>query len=398
MFSMTKSEAENGKIYIYLNGRIDSGNAARFEKDLFSTLDAAPDAIPVLDAENLDYISSAGLRVLMKLRKRLNASVKMENVSRDVYDILEVTGFTELMDVKKAYRQISVDGLEPIGEGATAKVYRLNAETIVKVFYPNIDFDMIIGREISKARSAFVSGIPTAIPYDIVQVGDCYGTVYELLDSKSLSSLLLEHPERRDEYIREFAKVAREMHKITADPKKFEPLKTSALEHLPMLEGVVCTRDELDKLRLIYENIPDRQTFIHADCHPGNVMIQDGNMIFIDLSTSGAGHPIFDLMSMCGVYHLSQYGDEKFRQGRPILYGLTKEDAENIWKTFLRAYLNTEDEMLIQKAEEQVVAFASARILFVALAAPGYMPKEILARHKRRALDYVDKGVEPLCF
>ncbi|MBQ9346857.1 MAG: STAS domain-containing protein [Oscillibacter sp.] len=57
---------ESGKLTIGLEGRIDSDNASRFEKDLF----AAPDAAPVLDAEKLEYISSAGLRVLMKLRRR----------------------------------------------------------------------------------------------------------------------------------------------------------------------------------------------------------------------------------------------------------------------------------------------------------------------------------------
>ena len=391
------TKLDNGKLIIGLEGRIDSGSAARFEQDLFSALDAAPDAVPVLDAEKLAYISSAGLRVLMKLRKRVNAPVRVENVSREVYDILEVTGFTELLDVKKAFRQISVDGLEAIGEGATAKVYRLDPETIVKVFHPNVSFDMMIGREIRKARSAFVSGVPTAIPYDIVKVGDSFGTVYELLDARALTGLLLEDAQHRDDYVRQFARTVREMHAITADPAKFEPLKEGALSALPTLEGVVCSREEVEKLRRIYENIPDRQTFIHGDCHPGNAMVQDGKFMFIDLSTSGTGHPIFDMTSMCNIYHISGE-DERLRQGRIMLRGLSVEDAEHIWKVFLRSYLDTDDEALIQKAEEQITAFSCAMFLFVALAMPGYMPESVLDQYKARALEYVDKGVEPLCF
>lgn len=55
----------------------------------------------MIDADKLESISSAGLRVLMKLRKKTDRALTMTNVSPEVYDIFEVTGFTELMDVKK---------------------------------------------------------------------------------------------------------------------------------------------------------------------------------------------------------------------------------------------------------------------------------------------------------
>ena len=140
-----RTKSEEGKLTIFLEGRIDSGNAALTESELFAALEGA-DAAPVIDAEGLEYISSAGLRILMKLRGRYDSPVTMENVSKDIYDILETTGFTQLLNVKKALRVISIEGLEPMGEGATAKVYRLDSETIVKVFEKNVNFDMMIGR------------------------------------------------------------------------------------------------------------------------------------------------------------------------------------------------------------------------------------------------------------
>ena len=55
-----------------------------------------------LDAKNLRYISSAGLRVLLKyLRAAKGKKLVMQNVSRDVYDVLELTRFVDLMTVKK---------------------------------------------------------------------------------------------------------------------------------------------------------------------------------------------------------------------------------------------------------------------------------------------------------
>ena len=79
--------SENGILTICLEGRIDSNNAAQTEKELFETLASASDADIILDVDNLEYISSAGLRVLMKLRKQVKKQLTVINVSPEVYDI-----------------------------------------------------------------------------------------------------------------------------------------------------------------------------------------------------------------------------------------------------------------------------------------------------------------------
>lgn len=56
-----------------------------------------------MDAEKLDYISSAGLRVILRLRKN-EAGLRIIHAQSSVYEILEMTGFTEMMPVEKAYR------------------------------------------------------------------------------------------------------------------------------------------------------------------------------------------------------------------------------------------------------------------------------------------------------
>ena len=73
----------------------------------------------------MEYISSAGLRVLLKLTK-IVGDVTVNNVSGEVYEIFDVTSFTEILNVKKAMRKVSVKGLEKIGEGGNGIVYRLN--------------------------------------------------------------------------------------------------------------------------------------------------------------------------------------------------------------------------------------------------------------------------------
>ena len=144
---------------VRVQGSVDSSNAAQFEEELLGAISG--DKLTI-DAEDLTYISSAGLRVLLKAKKALSEDLKMINVGPEVYDILDMTGFTQILTIQKAIRRISVEGLNVIGRGQTASVYRLDADTIVKVFRPGIDFGMV-QNEIARSKVAFMHGIPTAI-------------------------------------------------------------------------------------------------------------------------------------------------------------------------------------------------------------------------------------------
>lgn len=385
-----QTKLENETLTVYLEGRIDSQNAQLVEKELLAAAEASPEAAVVLDAEGLEYISSAGLRVLLKLRKRYDKPVQVMNVSPEVYEIFSVTGFTEFMDVHKRLREMSVEGLPVVGRGATATVYRIDPDTVVKVFNPGTS-PMVIQQENERSRNAFLSGIPTAIAFDLVKVGDSFGSVYELLNAKDFLAVMESDREHLGELVGGFARLMRKMHEIKVDPAKFPPSKKNSLAALPML-GAVCTPEEIEKLRAFYENVPDRDTFIHADCHPGNIMVQNGDYVFIDLMTCGSGHPIFDMSSMCIIYHMA------LNRKSPYTANFTDDEIKLIWDSFLRGYFDTDDEAFLKKAERQITAFAAARNLFAAVFVPGIMTPEGLAYMKKTALDYIDGGLEPICF
>ena len=107
---------------VNLQGRVDSTNAPAVEKQIFEGLADNTENI-IIDAEKLEFISSAGLRVILRLRKTYK-NIEIIGVSSEVYEILDMTGFTEMMPVKKAYRRLSVDNCEIIGKGANGAVYR----------------------------------------------------------------------------------------------------------------------------------------------------------------------------------------------------------------------------------------------------------------------------------
>ena len=257
-----KSELTDGVLTIFLSGRVDSSNAETVEKELQSLIAANSADKLVLDAEDLAYISSAGLRVILRLRKE-NASLKIVNASSEVYDIFEMTGFTEMIPIEKAYRRLSVEGCEVIGQGANGKVYRLDPDTIIKV-YLNPDSLPDIHRERELARKAFVMGIPTAIPYDVVKVGDGYGSVFELLSAKSFAKLLIADPGNLDMCVKLSVELLKKIHGTELKKGDMPDMKAVALGWANFLADYLPA-EQYEKLHSLIAAVPDDNHMLHGD-------------------------------------------------------------------------------------------------------------------------------------
>ena len=91
---------ENGKALFTLTGRLDTTTAPDLEKELKDSLDSVSEL--TLDFAGLDYISSAGLRVLLAAQKTMNkqGSMKLKNVNETIMEIFEVTGFSDILTVE----------------------------------------------------------------------------------------------------------------------------------------------------------------------------------------------------------------------------------------------------------------------------------------------------------
>ncbi len=98
---MTVEKIVNGEeLTLKVTGRIDTANAKEFEEKAISGLEDVKSLI--LDLAELDYISSAGLRVVLVLIKQMKrqGSMLITNTNEMVKEIFEVTGFADLVDVK----------------------------------------------------------------------------------------------------------------------------------------------------------------------------------------------------------------------------------------------------------------------------------------------------------
>ena len=180
----------------------------------------------------------------------------------------------------------------------------------------------------SAPNAAFLKGVPCAIPFDIVKVGNCYGAVYELLDAEVLEQIIKKDKAHLRDHIRSFAREIHSLHQIEVEPDEFA-----------------------------------------------------------------------DLGSMALIYKLSAMSDnsEEIRKTSSHLQSFSRDESLLIWDTYLKAYLDTEDQELIKKAEEQIVAYSAVRFLFTAFTVPGLISKKVLTDMKTIALDYC-RHIEPLCF
>ena len=205
------TKKENNTLTISLEGRIDAQNAAETEKAIFAAVREAPDAELVLDADRLEYISSSGLRILLRLKKEIKKELTVLNVRPEVYDIFDVTGFTQMLDVRRKLREVSVDGCELIGRGGNGAVYRLDDETILKLYNEGTTLEKI-AMEKKYATAAFTAGLPCAIAYDTVRCGSQYGIVFELLNAVTVGRAVDQDPDRIPELGRAMGGLLRQLH------------------------------------------------------------------------------------------------------------------------------------------------------------------------------------------
>lgn len=235
--------------------------------------------------------------IALKLTKTVG-EVTVVNVSTDVYEIFDVTGFTSILNVKKALREISIEGKPVLGKGGNGIVYRLDDERIVKVYRSEHSLDYI-DRERAYAKAAFISGIPSVIAFDVVKAGENYGVIFEAMNSDTLSHAMVTEPEKRDEYIRKYVELAKALHTTPIKGEEIATLKSHLYKRLDdayMHEHL--TPEEIDTLRSIVDAMADVNTLVHGDLHPGNIMLQNGELMLIDMGEVTRGVPIYDVATV----------------------------------------------------------------------------------------------------
>lgn len=344
---------EGDSVTLILAGRLDTATSAKASADIERALATVPVISRLTcDAGQLEYISSSGLRILLSLAKRYK-DFRITEVQSMVYEVLDTTGFTKIMTVERALRQLSVEGCEVIGVGGVGTVYRLDGDTIIKVFREGTTIEEV-RREITMSKEAFVMGMPTAISFDVVRVGCQYGLVYELLQADTLSACIKREPERIDEFARKYAELFHQLHAIEVPGGSSVPCaierERQQIRHIRRY----FPQESIDLMLRIVDAIPNANRLLHLDLQTKNAMVQNGELMLIDMGEVGYGHPLLDLGHAYSAM-VTLVGDYD------KIIGMPRELGQKLWSRAIDYYLEGMPAEVVKQRKAQIEVVSCVR-------------------------------------
>ncbi len=360
---------------IELKGRISADNASQLEQLIACKTAESPLEEIVFDAAELEYISSAGLRILLRTRKT-KPHMRIENASPDVYTVLETTGFTEMMPVTKAYRSISVEGCELIDCNASGSIYHIDSDNVIKVYNGGEALSRI-QLERDRAKLAAILGIPTSISCEVVKVGDSYGAIFGIVNTRSFSTILNSEPKKTDWCAVKAAKVLNKLHGTLVPEGELPDIRMKALSWGKTLQATL-PGEAGRKLLALLQAIPYDSHMIHGDYHPRNLALQNDDVLLINMDSLAIGNPIFELALMYDAL-IGQY--ELNHEKSLALQGFDFETACSFWHKTLAAYLGTNCAHKLAEVENKARLVGYTRLIQQAIgqgeSACGEAEKEI---------------------
>ena len=287
----------------------------------------------VVDLAECRYVSSAGLRVFMAMARDAKShqiALSFVNVLPEVLQVMELTGLVKLLVVSPKPREISMNGLEFLSAGVCGECFRIDAETIVKLYNEGVSRE-VAEQEKAFARAALIAGIPTALSYEVVACGKRTGVVYEMLDAKLLSRVIDADSGNLSHHAALLAEIARTVHSTVGDPSVFPNLKQRLRGSIDALRGHLEEAD-VDHLLARLDRIPDAETLVHFDLHASNIMIRNGEPVIIDMGDVSRGHPLFDVGVIATIYAYPETGNCEF------VTRLPNDTGRRLYDAFLDAY------------------------------------------------------------
>jgi uncharacterized protein (TIGR02172 family) len=325
----TTIDTQGDRMVVALHGRLDAASAPSVEARL--ALDGIRELI--LDFADCPFISSCGIRTVLMAHKRM-ASAGGRMVARSlpptVREIFDMTGLSSIIAIAKPVREISIEGLELLSQGVCGECFRLDAETVVKLYREGVAPE-VAEQEKRYAKAAFVMGIPTAISYEVVSCGARSGIVFELLDAELFSAVIRRDLASIDLHAKRLSDIAKLLHSGKGDRAILTDLKDRFRGYIRQIDDVLApdeTAFMLDRL----EAVPDADTCVHFDLHSSNIMVQNGELVIIDMGDFSIGSNMFDLGLIYMIYGVPELGMCR------MATKLETEDGVAFWDAFARHY------------------------------------------------------------
>lgn len=277
-----------------------------------------------------------------------------------------------------------------IGYGATSTVYLLPGGSVCKVFHPEFSAREI-QRENRMAESAYRLGIRVPKPGGVVQAGDRIGIMSEFIEGESLADILSKSPEHYGELFPGYLRELRRFHETKADSGDFVSAKELYLEKIRALyETDWYSPEELRKMELLVQSVPDRDTLIYGDYHPKNILVKNGELYFVDLGDICLGHPVFDFAMIANTHYIIPSVNPSYAEK---YFAVPPELMLQLWSDLFHRYFSGIPLESQKTVKRGIMAFAILR-QGLSPADGRAFPKEILkenvAAARKRLLPEID--------
>ena len=255
---------------------------------------------------------------------------------------------------------ISLDDYVRTGEGANGASYNHKSDPniMMKMYFRNFEAAAL---ELEVAKKVYEMGIPTPEPGDLVTDGKQMGIRFRRIEGKkSYSRACGDHPERAEEYGKEFARMCKKLHSVHVDTTRFENVKDRLYKMLDANPDF--TPEQKQKIRAFIQAAPDTDTAIHGDLQFGNgIFTEDANgkrtSYFIDLGDFCYGYPMFDIGM---VYLCCCLNDESWTQE---VNHMSNATAARFWDGFAAEYFGPDANM--EEVMKEVKIYAGLKTLII---------------------------------
>ena len=245
------------------------------------------------------------------------------------------------------------------GEGANGASYdhKTDKNVMLKLYFHNFDAAQA---ELEMAQKVYALGIPTPEPGDLVTDGKALGIRFRRLEGKkSYSRACGDHPERTEEYAREFAQLSKKLHAIHLDTTQFDNVKDRLYKMLA--DNPFFTDEQKQKIHDFIAAAPDTDTAIHGDLQFSNGIFVEKDGVrtpyFIDLGDFCYGYPMFDI----GMVYLCCYLNEE--SWTRDVFHMSNATARRFWDAFAPEYFGPDADL--GEIEKTVRIYAGLKTLIV---------------------------------
>ena len=215
--------------------------------------------------------------------------------------------------------------------------------------------------------------ITAGILHDIVE--DTDGTLTEIekrfgervaflvsseLDAETISACIARDPGQVEAYAKLMAGLAHTIHEVEVSPEDGFP---SAMERIgDYIEGGIGREDRglADRCMALLNALPETGTMLHGDFHTGNVFLQRGEPLLIDMDRLATGHPILEISDLYYFYVL--LGEDEPGVIERFM-GFSCDTARAFFRSFLKHYIGTGDEMRLNEISEKASLIGYSRLI-----------------------------------